>query len=259
VNPFVASLENFTPLRRTHFGVGMAYRDGAYELMKILTVRKPDLKWASIVQDDDSGIDRENGYLRAVKELKLTSVSTQRHKRGQSDFSSEILRAKEAGATGLFLGSLPANEAAMINEAKKVGLNAQVGLVILSHVPQAIDLLGAAGNGVAIYDFVPSFDDPATAQLRELAKKYLKPADLPRMNRYTAVGYVTMRVLADAMRRCGRDLTRKCTIEQLEATKNFTSGIMPPFSFGPAQHLSAISGTGRLLTVDFANKRFVPF
>jgi hypothetical protein len=69
------------------------------------------------------------------------------------------------------------------------------------------------------------------ASFMQTAKKYANSADIPKMNRYTASGYVAMKVLAEGMKQCGRNLTRACTIAKLEELKGFKTDIMPPISF----------------------------
>ena len=256
INPFVAGMSLYDPVRRTVFGIGMSYRDGAFELMKDLATRYPGTKWASVVQDDESGIEPETGYKRAVAELKLTSVLELRHKRGQTDFSSEVLRIREAGATGIFLGTVAPTSSNVIKEARKLGLKMVFATSWLARIPQVFDLFGEAGDGVVVYDFVPGFEGPTAAPIKELAKKYIEASDLEKMNTYTMLGYVTMRLMSDAMRRCGKALTRECTIAQLEATRDYSTGFMSPITFSANSHLTKLSGEP--LIIDFANKRFVP-
>jgi branched-chain amino acid transport system substrate-binding protein len=90
-----------------------------------------------------------------------------------------------------------------------------------------------------------------------LAKKHANAADIPKMNRYTAIGYVAMKVLAEGMKQCGRNLTRACTMSKLEGMKDFKTGIMPPISFSAKQHLSEVSGYPILL--DMKQKKFLPY
>jgi branched-chain amino acid transport system substrate-binding protein len=256
INPLMASLAPFEAAPKTHFGVGISYREAAYNMMKVLSTRHPGLKWASMVQDDESGIDREVGFEQAAKELKLDVAMKARYKRGQTDFSADVLRLKQAGVTGLFLGGLPTDDAAIVKDLKRLDVPAKVGTLWLSHSQSILDLMGDAGQGVYLYDFVPSMDDPSLAPFRELAKKYLKPADEAKINRYTVTGYVTMRFFIEAMKQCGKDLTRACTIQKMDGLKNFNTGIMSPITFSPGKHLAVVQG--QPLMMDVANKRFVP-
>ncbi len=256
ITPLLASMAPFEAAPKTHYGVGTSYRDAAHEIVKVMAAKHPGLKWASLVQDDESGIDRELGFAAAAKELNLDVAMKQRYKRGQTDFSADVLRMKQAGVTAILLGGLPTDDAAILKELKRLALPAQVGTLWLSHSKPIMDLMGDAGQGLYLYDFVPSMDDPSLAPFHALVNKHLKPADVPKINRYTVTGYVTMRALIEAMRQCGRDLTRACTIQKMDGLKDFRTGFMSPITFTPKQHLAPV--TGHAIVLDAANKRFVP-
>lgn len=257
INPAVTTDAHYAADRPNVFGIGMNYQDGAFEMMKLVHKLHPKEKWASMVQDDESGVPRETGYDRAVKELKLTSVLKQRFKPKQMDFSAEILRLKASGATALMLGGLPAIDAAIIKEAKQQGLALKFAGLWLDHTPPMIDLAGAEGDGMYIYDFVPAITDKiASGPFLRLVEKYLPKEDQPKANRYTMLGFVVMKVYANAIAACGKDVTRACVIAHIEKTKNFSGGVGAPVSFGPGVRLSAPGGG--LLKIDFAGKQFVP-
>lgn len=256
INPAVTTEAHYAP-NRPVFGIGMTYQDGSYELLKAVNKLHPNEKWASLVQDDESGAPREAGYDRAVKELNLNSVLKQRFKPKQIDFSSEILRLKASGVTAIHLGGLPAINSAIIKEAKKQGLNVKFAGLWTDHTPPMIDLAGAEGDGMYIYDFVPSITDKvASGKFLGLAEKYLPKDDQAKANRYTMLAYVAMKVYGNAIAACGKDVTRACVVANIEKTKNFSAGVGAPVSFGPGVRLSAPAGG--LLKIDFAGKQFVP-
>jgi len=257
INPAVTTEAHYAASRPFVFGVGMSYQDGAFEMMKLVNRLHPGEKWGSLVQDDESGGPREAGYDHAVKELGLNSVLKVRFKPRQMDFSAEILRLKQAGATALHLGGLPAINAAIIKEAKKQGMAVKLAGLWTDHTPPMIDLAGAEGDGMYIYDFVPAITDKvASGQFLALAQKYLPKDDQPKANRYTMLGYIVMKVYGRAIGACGKEPTRACVVEQIEKTNNFSAGIGAPVTFSATQRMSAPAGS--LLKIDFAGKQFVP-
>jgi len=256
LNAAVTTEGHYVPPHPTVFGIGMTYQEGAYELVSFMSKKHPGAKWAIIVQDDESGIPREVGYTKALKEAGLTSVSMQRFKRGQVDFSSELQRVKASGATALLLGGLPADNATMIKEAKKLGLDIPMGTLWIEHIPPMIDLAGPAGDGLYVYDFVPSLTDPSLAPFMALAQKHLTKEELARINRYTLLTFISYRMLADAAQSCGKNLTRKCVVAYWEKLNNYNTGLMPPISFPNGERLSRVSGN--VLKIDYAAKKFVP-
>ena len=257
INPAVTTDAHYAANRPNVFGIGMNYSDGAYEMMKLVNKLNPNEKWASLVQDDESGAPREAGYDRAVKELNLNSVLKQRFKPKQTDFSAEVLRLKAAGVTAMHLGGLPAINSQIIKEAKKQGMAVKFAGLWTDHTPPMIDLAGAEGDGMYIFDFVPSITDKvASGPFLALADKYLPKGDKEKANRYTMLAYIAMKVYAQAIAACGKDVTRACVVANIEKTKNFSAGVGSPVSFGPGVRVSAPAGG--LLKIDYASKQFVP-
>lgn len=256
INPLMASMEPIHAGPNTHFSIGMGYRDGAHELMTALIEQFPEVKWASILRDDETGIDHERGFLSALEAAGQDAVLTQRFRTGQTDFSVEVLKAREAGATGLFVGILPSDVASIMSEAERLEMDAVFATLWISHIDAMINLVGANGSRLYLYDYVPSLDDPSLADFRALAATHLSAEDQARMNRYSVTGYATMRVFLEAMSQCGDDLTRVCAIEKLQGLQNYDTGVTQPVSFSPDNHLAVTPG--QPLTIDADAGRFVP-
>jgi branched-chain amino acid transport system substrate-binding protein len=214
----------FSPMHKTLFVIGRAYGPGTTDFVKFLAARKPGAKFLAIVQDDDYGDDVQSGYEAAVTELKLTSVGVLRYKRGQKDFAAEILKAKQLGATIIVSGGIIAENVTIAKEAKRVGLEAEIAMLWSGRLPQTIDLMGEAGNGIIAADYVGDFDEGAGKALFEKARLYLTAEELTKLNRYSLTGYVGARLMFDAIARCGRDVTRACVTAKLETTSNLDMG-----------------------------------
>ncbi|HSW20868.1 MAG TPA: ABC transporter substrate-binding protein [Ramlibacter sp.] len=256
INPAVTTPAHYAN-NRPVFGVGLDYEAGALEMLRAVNKLHPGEKWVSLVQDDESGAPREAGYDHAVKELGLNSLLKLRFKPRQMDFSAEILRIKAAGATAVHLGGLPAINASIIKEAKKQGLNLKFAGLWTDHTPPMLELAGAEGDGMYIYDFVPAITDrEASGPFLKLVERYVPKDDQPKANRYTMLGFISMKVMADAIAKCGKDVTRDCVSSNLEKTRNFAAGVGAPVSYGPNIRMSAPAGN--LLKIDAAGKRFVP-
>ncbi len=131
-----------------------------------------------------------------------------------------------------------------------------MGTLWIEHIPPMIDLAGPAGDGLLVYDFLPSLTDPSVAPFTAVVEKYLSKEDQAKVNRYTLLTYINYKLLADAIRSCGKELTRKCVVAKLETTTDYKTGLMGPITFPKGERLSNI--TGRTLKIDYANKKFVP-
>ncbi len=247
----------YSPVKHNLFVVGRAYGPGTHDFVKFLAARKPGGKWLAIVQDDDYGDDVQSGYDAAVKELGLQSVGVLRYKRGQKDFSAEVLRARQLGATVIVSGGIIGENVAIAKEIKRVGLDAQLAILWSGRIPTLIELMGEAGTGVIAADYVGDFSDAAGAAFLAKARSYLPPGEISRLNRYSLTSYAGILLLADAIRRCGQDVTRACVITRLEQTKDFDpAGITSPLSFSPERHISDL--TLRYTIADFATKTWLP-
>jgi ABC-type branched-subunit amino acid transport system substrate-binding protein len=213
--------------------------DAVYELVSQMADRYPGKKWALISQNDEYGANVRDGFARAVKEKKLQVVSEQIYKKGQSDFSSEILKVKEAGAEALMAGGVLGENITMAKELERIGHKIPMGVTYVSRVPASAKMMGSAGENVYTIDYVYLEHSPEAKDFMAKLDKYLSPEERAKVNRYSFTGYASARALFEAMRRCGKALTADCTIAELNKLKNFKTGAMTPISFGPDDHLAA--------------------
>lgn len=246
----------YQPPRKSVFVVGQSYEEGMYQLVRYLATQFPGKKWGILTQDDDYGVALRTGFSRAQKEFKLNVVSEGEYKKGQQDFSSEMLRVRAAGAEVFMAGGVIGENVAMIKELEKLNSKPVVGMFWPGRVPATLKLMGPASEGIYAVDYVEPDNSAAIAAFTERAKKLVSEAEVKAMNRYTLAGYASTRVLIEAMRRCGKNLTWVCTIAELEKTKDFESGVMGPISFGPGVRFS--SQAVRIMRADFGTLSFKP-
>ncbi len=97
--------------------------------------------------------------------------------------------------------------------------------------------LGDAGEGVLITQVVPPPTErillPATEQYSRLLAQYY-PKDQP--NFVSFEGFMNAKVLIEALRRAGRDLSRGGFIRALESIREYYVGIGAVINFGPRDH-----------------------
>ncbi|MDO8376609.1 MAG: ABC transporter substrate-binding protein [Aquabacterium sp.] len=240
INAMAVAASHFTPPNKTVFIVGPTYcqelSTAMTQLVKIKNLQKE--KFALVYQDDEFGTDVRCGYQKAVKALGLNSVSEIAFKRGTKDFSAEMLSLKQAGATFLTSGGVVAEHSMLMKEAAKNQMPMTILAVHSAHLTPVQALAGAAGDGYYVADYVPPLTDlsvPGMAKFMGLAQKYLSADEVKSMNRYSITAYIGALLMEDAIRRCGKDLTRACVVDKLEATKNLgTDGLASPISFSPS-------------------------
>lgn len=229
----------YKPTIKNVFAVGFDMSNAVEELVSRLADRYPGKKWALISQDDDYGENVRDGFDRAVKAKKLQVVSTQIYKKGQTDFSSEILKVKQAGAEVLMAGGVLGENVTMVKELERIGHKIPVGVTYVSRVPASAKLMGAAAENVYTVDYVYLESSPQGKAFTDKIAKHLSPEEMARVNRYTYTGYAATRALFDAMGRCGKALTWDCTNAELAKVNNLDTGAMTPIGFTAANHLAA--------------------
>lgn len=229
----------YKPTIKNVFAVGYDMSNAVEELVTKLADRYPGKKWALISQDDDYGENVRDGFERAAKAKKLQIVSSQIYKKGQTDFSSEILKVKQAGAEVLLAGGVLGENVTMVKELERVGHKIPVGVTYVSRVPASAKLMGPAGENVYTVDYVYLESSPQGKTFTDKIARHLSPEEMARVNRYTYTGYAATRALFDAMGRCGKALTWACTNAELAKVNNLDTGAMTPIGFTAANHLAA--------------------
>lgn len=256
INSLSFSDDVHTPISKNIFVLGTRHPLVTEQLTAALDARYPGRKWGLISQDDEYGEMTRDGFEITEKARKLDAPFKTIYKKGQSDFSSEILRARQSGATALYAGGVLSENVAMVKELERIGMkDVPVGISYVAQVPAIVKLMGSAGENVYTMDYVIALSSDKGKAFIEKAKKHLPEADVGRIHRFSLTGYAGAQVLFEAMRRCGRALTWECTISELDKTKDFDTGVLnSPISFSPRQHLSMPDL--KLLKVNVATQQF---
>jgi branched-chain amino acid transport system substrate-binding protein len=229
----------YKPTIKNVFAVGYDMSNAVEELVARMADRYPGKKWALISQDDDYGENVRDGFERAAKAKKLQIASTQIYKKGQTDFSSEILKVKQSGAEVLMAGGVLGENVTMVKELERIGHKIPVGVTYVSRVPASAKLMGAAAENVYTVDYVYLESSPQGKAFTDKIARHLSPEEMAKVNRYTYTGYSATRALFDAMGRCGKALTWDCTNAELAKVNNLDTGAMTPIGFTATNHLAA--------------------
>ncbi|WP_426435726.1 ABC transporter substrate-binding protein [Bradyrhizobium genosp. P] len=244
------------PPRKNVFVVGQSYEEGIIHLVEYLADKNPGKKWGLITQDDDYGITVRDGFDTVVKAKKLNVVYSGNYKKGQQDFSSDMLQLKESGAEVFLAGGIIAENIAMMKEIEKLGVKPVTGIFWPGRIEPVLKLMGPAGDGIYAVDYVEPFASAAGKAFLEKAKPLLSEAEFKGINRYTMTGYAAAKVLIAAIGRCGKEPTWACTISELEKTGNVETGVMAPISFGPGVRFS--NQKLQIMQADAATPSFRP-
>ncbi|MGE3992440.1 ABC transporter substrate-binding protein [Pseudorhodoplanes sp.] len=244
------------PPRKNVFAVGQDYAEGIRVVVRYLADKNPKKKWGIITQDDDYGLAVREGFESIVKERNLDVVFNATYRRGQQDFSAEILRLKEAGVEVFMMGGIITENVAMIKEMEKLGIKPTIGVFWPGRLEIVLKLMGPASHGIIAVDYVNPFASVEGQTFLAKAKQFLPESDLKSINRYSMVGYAGAMVLFDAIKRCGRNVTAACVNNELEKTKDLQTGVMAPVTFGPGVRFSGQKL--QVMEADFPTLSFKP-
>ncbi|CAN5769601.1 ABC transporter substrate-binding protein [soil metagenome] len=227
------------PIVPNIFVAGATHQDSAEQLAVQLSKRFPKKKWGIVTQDDETGSLLREGFEKAAKSLNLDVVYRSIYRKGQKDFSSEMLAASKAGIEILFAGGVLTENVAMVKEAERLEMKIPIGLSWIGRQSSAtLQMMGSSLDNVYLIDYVVSDESPQGRAFQARARALLGDDDFKYVNRFSLPGYAGTKALIEAMNRCGKALTWTCTIKQMEGLKNYETNVMAPISFSPQSHFS---------------------
>ena len=197
---------------------------------------------------------REGVLMQCEREsLKPPTVYEYTDDQLDADEYVKVMRQKEPTAV-FFIGSLP-NSLAFMNAAAKVNWFPQI-------------LLQGGGVASGIFDAPPGFDgkifftapnspfEQTAGGLSEF-KSFVEKYKLPQKNLGAqAAAYSSAKVLVEAMKRVGKELSREKLIQTLEGFYEFQTGLTPPLTYGPNRRVGAMGAY--VVTVQLKEKQFKP-
>lgn len=262
-----ASFLRRNPPDRVVFNYRASYAEETEAIVRYLVeVRRiPVARIAVFTQDDAFGAAGFEGVARIMRQYrrdpaKLIRVRYRRNTADVEEAVKEISRrAKEVGAVVMVATHKAA--ARFIERLRDSGVRGvvytNVSDVGANALAEELAQLGPGyGEGVVVTQVVPLPTARATTIMRfqEQMRKYStgeKPGFL------SLEGWVTARLLVEALQRAGRDLTEDRLIETLEGMRNLDLGIGPILGFGPSEHQAShmvwgtvIDGKGQIRALD---------
>ena len=254
VGPLTLSPRTGHPLNRHVFYLLSGLAEQARALVNFITRKSPGGKAGLLVVHPETELSA--GVLEAVKVQcqKNECGPVEAHGYQRARFDAQALAgqlSKGGGQHLLFLGT--GDEAvALMREADKLGWSPSVYLT------------GAAGGRLMeapasfsrkIYLAFPTSPADQTEEgvreFRALAAKY----DLPRTHLATQLSAVgAAKILVEALKRAGQDLSREKLVETLEGLNQFATGLTPTVTYGPNRRVGALGAY--VVTIDLEKKEF---
>lgn len=238
--PVTAAREMYEPLNRLKYSFAVTYYDQMRTFLPKLVREKGAKKVCAIYQDDEFGAEVVRGAEAGLKSMNLELAEKSSFKRGSTDFSSQVARAKAAGCEMVVLGTIIRETIGTIGEARKTGFNpvfvgSQAAYTELIH-----KLGGKAMDGLyaTMTAQIPYPDEPSQA-IRFWANKYkTKFNDDPTV--FSAYGYLVMDYFIQAATKAGPNLTTDSFIKAMDAS-SFPADIFgsPPATFSATKRLGS--------------------
>lgn len=198
-------------------------------------------KFAILNEDSGWGVPAIADLQSALKEHNLEAVSADKMKVGDSDFTPQILRAKNAGAEVILSYSNAVEMANALKAANKIGYKPKVISAWGLANPTFPSLAGNLADGVLVmqtFTFVQNTKPKAVALYKRLTEKYKDikdPNEVPFPS-YTGNSYDATHMIALAIKKAN-DTKGEKTQAALESLGSY-DGLLKNYSnpFSSARH-----------------------
>jgi branched-chain amino acid transport system substrate-binding protein len=164
---------------------------------------------------------------------------------GDKDFTPQLLQVKQANPDFIFaVGQVP-EASIIVRQARELGLKQPIMVAPSSVDNTLITNLGTNAEGVLGLWGAGAFLDsgnPDMIKFREAWAKMNPNAPKGRPNLFDVWGYTEGYVIAEALKRAGRDLTREKFIDALESIQDYrVSEIATPRTFTKWHHIGNLT------------------
>ena len=214
-----------------------------------------------IYQTGTYGQGGGEGFIARLKKYDIEPVAAVIHKIGDTDYTSQILKLKKGNPDVVLDFSYTKEGAMIVRQGWELGLRTKWVLSTTGNIPSVIDLAtkeAVSGRYYAINLLTDLIDGPKLKAFNEIyANKFPKDnARLDFPNDRDAFSYLAGKLIVEALKRSGRDLTREKFISALESIKNMKSGIFPSVSLSPQDH-DASKSTYWMYFDETGKRRFI--
>ena len=251
--PFIGPFTGATVMRKLNpyvFNVRASYNDELEKMVDYYTTT--GMKTFAVLNYDDP-VGRENlqAVETALAKRGLKPVAVGSVKRNQTDIKDAVARVVKAAPDVVIATTLYRTTADFIKQAKKAGSAAQFASTSFVGASALADSLGAEGRGVVVTQVVPPFTDASLPIVREYQAAIEKELGKKEYSYTSLEAYIGAKVLVEAIRRAGPNLSRASLLKALNAMQDVDVGGYF-IDFSPSNHngskfveLTAISTHGR--------------
>jgi branched-chain amino acid transport system substrate-binding protein len=254
VNPLTAARSMYEPYNKLKFAQFASYYDQMRSAVKYFAEKHGRKKFCVMYQDSDFGKDVLAGVVAQTEAMGMKVAGTTAHRPTDTDFNANVEKLKDAGCDAIMLGTIVRDTNIIIQTVRKLNWNVDIIGQFAAYDTAVASLPGGATEGVfcmtpALYVYP---DDP-NPEVQAFAKKY-KEKWGKDPNFHGEVGYTSGKIVVEALKRAGRDLTVDSFIAAMESIHDYHDIFGSTLSYGPNQHHAS---TASFLTV-VKDGRWVP-
>jgi branched-chain amino acid transport system substrate-binding protein len=194
----------------------------------------------AFLQNDDFGKDGLGGIEREVKRLqglgkKVELVDKVFYNIQDADYTPLVLKMKRDNPDVIICYSILKATASLLKTAKTVGLEATIMLNYANVSTTLFNMAGpAAVEGVIASGYIDTTLQPDHPQMKEMtaAQKKYYPKDDPN-NPYYLAGWNIGLIMAEGLKRGGKNLTRESFVRGMESLKKWNGSMLRNITYGP--------------------------
>lgn len=228
----------YEPFHKLKFSMAAPYDHQMRVAVQYMIEKQGKKKLAIMYQDDEFGKELREAAEAQAKASKIEVVAVTSYKRGDTSFSSQVARMRQAEPDFIVAGTVVRETAGLGLELKKLGWKVDVLTSAAACNPGTTAIGKDAVEGFFIQcQYVP-FDaadapEPLKAWMKRYQDRFGKAPDVA-----SAIGWDMMDLLITGLERAGKDLTIDKFIAASETIKDYPNIFgSPPMSFGPDRHL----------------------
>ncbi len=257
VGPATGSSSLAVPLKKNVYAVQLNYMTEATLLTQYALNTLGSKKVAVFWQNDafgKEGLDTINAVLKKAGVPEAAAVS---YETADTNFSAQALKLQTSGADTVILWAVPKPGGSVLAEMDKIGFKPKILASAVLNDPSVFQLAGPGIDGVVIPAWLPAYDDltdPKIVQWQADMKKY-NPNE--QLGGFPLSGWTEAQILAEGLRRAGKDLTRESFLKAMDSMTDYKDSILPTISYTADDH--AGTKTGYFQKADFKGGKWVTF
>jgi branched-chain amino acid transport system substrate-binding protein len=234
VAPLSGAISLREPFSRYVFHVRASYAQEVEKMVEhLLTV---GINRVAVFYDDDAfGQDVRRGVEEALARRKLKPVAAGRVERGSTDVTQAVSAIAGANPQVVICGSFGKSLVEFITAMKHTAAQPQFYALSFFTAGASIKQLGADARGISVTQVMPKPNAVNMPLVREFHAAMAKHAPESKISYFSLEGYVTGMVLAEGLRRAGKNPSREKFVKALESFRNLNLGGMF-LSYSPTDH-----------------------